>query len=162
MHFIKIKSRITNGDIFTRIFKRIGILYTSVFLDLNGFSFFLNHNLVFDNKLLFPGNYIGIFIKFRCLKRFTPMRWRDHVRNRNIRIVGRCQTVVLFDEFAIVGGNDKGRFLKDIFFMILEKRVIEIRASIFYNFTFRFLNINDCGYKCGFFDITLFCFKSER
>jgi len=28
--------------------------------------------------------------------------------NGNIRVVGRCQTVVLFDEFAVGGGNDKG------------------------------------------------------
>lgn len=38
------------------------------------------------------------------------------MRNRNIRVVGCCQTVMLFDEFAIGGGNDEGRFLEGVFF----------------------------------------------
>lgn len=65
------------------------------------------------------------------------------MRNRNIRIVGCCQTVMLFDKFAVGGGNDKGRFLKDVFFHGFRERVIETRANIFCSFTFYINGIAD-------------------
>lgn len=84
------------------------------FYGLTGFE---NNGFVFNYKLFFAFNYIGVLIKLRSLERLAPSCRRHHTGNAYLRIFIGGQAEMLINEFSVRSRYYKRGCLNSVFFI---------------------------------------------